>query len=108
MARADICGMFWDETPPPKPPKKEKPKAIPPERFWTRPDYLPGLEEARAFIPDLYRDMELWQASVNKERLVFDIEVYPNHCLFAFKGIETGKVVYLELGYKYQLDLPKL
>lgn len=108
MSRFDTAGMFWNDTPPPKPPKKEKPKAIPPERFWTRPDYLPGLEEARAWVPDLYQDMELYQASLNHERLVFDIEVYPNYCLFAFKSIQTGKVVYLELGYKYTLDVPKL
>jgi len=108
MARADLCGLWWDDRPPPKPPKKEKPKSIPPERFWTRPDYLPGLEEARAWVPDLYQDMELYQASLNKERLVFDIEVYPNYCLFAFKGIDSGKVTYLELGYAYSLDIPKL
>jgi hypothetical protein len=108
MARADICGMFWDETPAPKPPKKEKQKAIPPKRFWTLPDYLPGLEDAQTFVPDLFNDMELWQASQNRERLSFDIEVYPNYCLFAFKSIQTGKIIYFELGEKHTLDIPKL
>ncbi len=110
MARADIAGMFWNDTPPPKPPKKEKPKAIPPERFWESPDYLPGLEEALAFQPDLYTDLELWQAA-GKERLLFDIEVYPNYCLFAFKGLQSRKVVYFEVDDRpggARLNLPKL
>ena len=108
MARADSIGFFWQDIAKVKPPKKEKPKAIPPERFWTKPDYLPGLEEARAWAPDLYLDMELYQAAQNKERLLFDIESYPNYALFAFKGIETGKVIYVELGDDYFLDIPKL
>lgn len=97
MARSDIAGFFWNDTPPPKPPKKEKPKATPPDRFWESPDYLPGLEEARAWVPNLYTDLELWQASEQRGKLLFDIEVYPNYCLFAFKALATGKVVYLEL-----------
>lgn len=96
--RKDAIGLFWEDEAKVKPPKKEKIKCIPPEPFWESPDYLPGLEAARKYIPDLYNDMELWMASKNKERLVFDIEVYPNYCLFAFKSIVTGKVTYLECG----------
>lgn len=103
-----MVGIWWDDTPPPKPPKKEKPKSIPPERFWEHPDYLPELKEARNFIPDLYTDMELWQAAANRDRIVYDIEVYPNYCLFAFKSIQTGKVVYFELGDGFVLDIQKL
>lgn len=112
MARNDSVGFFWDDTPPPKPPKKEKPKSIPPLRFWESPTYLPGLEEARCFAPDLFTDQKLYQAAIHKERLLFDIEVYPNYCLFAFKSIQSHKVVYFELddhGPLYDLfDVPKL
>jgi hypothetical protein len=111
MARADIEGFFWNDQPAPKPPKKEKPKAIPPLRFWEDPSYLPGLEEARSWKPDLYSDQELWQASLSKERLVFDIESYPNYALFAFKGIKSKKVVYFEVDNEplgLTLDIPKL
>jgi len=97
MARFDCEGMFWDDRPTPKPPKKEKQKAIPPDRFWEQPDYLPGLEEAKLFVPNLYTDHELVLAAQNKERLIYDIEVYPNYCLFAFKGLDTGKTIYFEL-----------
>jgi len=108
MARFDSIGFFWQDLAKIKPPKKEKPKAIPPLRFWTAPDYLPFLDEARSYVFDLYNDMELWQASLNKERLVYDIEVYPNYCLFGFKGLETKKIVYFELGSGRSLDIPKL
>ena len=111
MARADIAGFFWNDIPPPKPPKKEKPKAIPPLRFWEDSSYLPGLEEARLWKPDLYSDQELWQASLSKERLIFDIESYPNYALFAFKGIKSKKVVYFEVDNEplgLTLNIPKL
>ena len=111
MARPDIAGFFWNDTPPPKPPKKEKPKAVPPLRFWESPTYLPGLEEARAWQPDLYSDQELYQAALNKERLIFDIESYPNYALFAFKSIQSKKVVYFEVDNEpcgRVLDIPKL
>jgi len=49
MARADMAGFFWNDTPAPKPPKMEKPKRTPPARTWESPDYLPGLAEALAF-----------------------------------------------------------
>jgi hypothetical protein len=108
MARSDVVGFFWDDTPAPKPPKKEKPKAVPPLRFWASPDYLPTLDEAQAFKPDLYTDADLLTAN---ERLVFDIEVYPNYALFAFKGIESGKIIYFEVDDEplgSSLDIPKL
>lgn len=106
--RLDSIGLWWEDFDKVKAPKAEAIKRIAPERFWERPDYLPTLAEARAFIPDLYTDLELWQAHLNNERLLFDIEVYPNYCLFAFKGIVSGKVVYFELGENFHLDIPKL
>ena len=79
MARADMAGLFWDDTPPPKPPKKEKEKRQPPERTWDRPDYLPNIEEARAFNVQIMDDAQLYEAMLNQERLVFDIECYWNY-----------------------------
>lgn len=106
--RADAIGFFWQDEAKIKPPKKEKPKAIPPLRFWTAPDYLPGWLEAQAFRPVLYTDADLLAAN---ERLVFDIEVYPNYALFAFKGIESGKIIYFEVDDEplgLSLNIPKL
>lgn len=110
MARFDMIGMFWNDEPPPKPPKKEKAKSIPPDRFWEVPGYVVGLAEALEYAPNLYSDMELIAACQAGENLVYDIEVYPNYCLFAFKGIDTQKVVYFEVfdwGWDHSL-LPKL
>lgn len=110
--RKDAVGLFWQDVAKVKPPPKEKVKAVPPERFWEKPDYLPGLEKAQAWMPNLFNDMELWQASVNKERLLYDIEVYPNYCLFMFKSIDSGKIVYFECDDDGSLsdlmDIPKL
>ncbi len=114
--RKDSIGLFWCDEAKVKPPKVEKIKRLPPLRFWESPDYLPGLEKAKRWMPDLFNDMELWQASKNKERLLFDIECYPNYCLFMFKSIDSGKIVYFECGdldpfteYEYyQIDIPKL
>jgi hypothetical protein len=95
--RSDAIGFFWQDHAKVKPPKKEKIRRPIPQRFWESPDYLPFLEEARAYKPDLFTDMELWQASINKERLLYDIEVYPNYCMFGFKSIQSAKVIYFEL-----------
>lgn len=110
MARSDAIGFFWQDIAKVKPPKKEKPKAIPPERFWERPDYLPGLEDAKAWTPNLFTDYELGLAAAAGERLVYDIEVYPNYCLFAFKSIVSGKVIYFECDdeWGYSFDTTKM
>ena len=73
MARKDMAGFFWNDTPPPKPPKAEKEKRTPPERTWEAPDYLPGLAEAQAFDIPIYTDQELFDAVCNGERFLFDI-----------------------------------
>ena len=94
--RRDSVGFFWNDTPPPKPPKAEKPKRTPPERTWELPTYLPGLEEARAFPVGLLGDAELSAAYMAGERLVLDTECYPNYWLVAFTSLTSGKVIYFE------------
>lgn len=106
--RNDVAGMFWDDTPPPKPPPKEKPKRYPPPRTWEAPDYLPNLEEALAFNVDLFTDAELLQASYARDRMIFDIECYPNYFLIAFQSLTSRKIVYFELGDGVAIDLAKL
>lgn len=95
--RPDAIGFFWQDLPVEKKAAVEKVKRTPPERVWERPDYLPGLEEARAFRPDFYTDYEIGQAARNGEPLVFDTEVYPNYVLFAFRGLISRKVIAFEL-----------
>ena len=108
MARPDSLGMFWEDHAKIKPLKKEKPKSIPPDPVWLLPEYLPGLEEARAMKPNLFTDDELVAAQQAGERFSWDIECYPNYFLVAFKSINSGKVIYFENGYSYQLDIGKL
>jgi hypothetical protein len=95
MARADDIGLFWEDLPPVKPPKKEKPKRTPPERTWEHPDYLPGLDEALSFKFDLLTDEEL--ALYRGDEMVWDTECYPNYWLSAFRHIKTGKIIYFEM-----------
>lgn len=97
MARFDALGMFWEDIAPPKPPKKEKPKAVPPEPIWLLPTYLPGLEEARAMRVDILSDQEIIAASQSRERFTFDIESYPNYTLIGFKSISSKKIWYVEI-----------
>jgi hypothetical protein len=93
--RADAIGLFWEDIVVEKI-KAEKIKRLPPERVWEQPDYLPDLEEALGFVPDCYTNYELGLAAAKKEYLLFDSEVYPNYVLFAFRGIDSKKVVYFE------------
>lgn len=106
--RNDVAGFFWDDTPAPKPPPKEKPKRIPPERTWERPDYLPNLQEALEFKVDLFTDAELLAATYTRDRLVFDIECYPNYFCIAFRSLTSGKIVYFELTPDIPLNKEKL
>jgi hypothetical protein len=108
MARADMAGFFWNDTPPPRPPKAEKPKRTPPERTWENPSYLPGLAEAMRFDVPLFTDMELWQAAQQRERLVFDVECYANYFLVAFQSLASGKVTFVERFNGGVLDVAKL
>lgn len=94
--RNDAVGFFWDDTPPPKAPKAEKLKRVPPAPTWLAPDYLPGLEEARRFPVKVMTWEEMLTACINKEELIVDVEVYPNYFLACFTSLKTGWVYYLE------------
>ena len=114
MARADIDGFFWNDTPAPKPPPKTKPKRNPPPRTWESPDYLPGLAEALAFDVPQFTNAELvtasneWATTGKKHRMVFDVECYPNYFLIVFRSVENGKITYLEITEEHPLDCVKL
>jgi hypothetical protein len=108
--RADALGMFWVDAPVVKV-KKEKIKAVPPEPTWEEPTYLPFIDEARAFNVPLYTDAELAQAAyaMQRERFVFDIECYANYFLIAFKGIDSGKIIFFEFDEtSFLREIPKL
>lgn len=106
--RKDSIGFFWQDLPPVKAPKKEKPKCIPPERTWERSDYLPGLEEARRFPVQQFEDYELAIAAAKGERLVFDIECYENYFLISFMSVISGKVIYFERTSNHTFNSHKL
>jgi hypothetical protein len=101
-------GLFWQDKPPEPKVKKESEKRAPPEPTWLREDYLPGLEEARLFPVPLMTDEDIWIASVNKDRFVFDTEVYRNYFLAAFRSLATGKVLFFERCAYNNFDNAKL
>lgn len=109
--RKDVCGFFWDDRPPPKPKKAKAIKRQPPERVWERPDYLPYLQESLAFAANDPRmsDGELIEMYLAQETFIYDIEIYKNYFLVAFKGVKFGKVYYLEMeaGQEHTLDRDK-
>lgn len=109
--RCDAIGLFWEDLPPEKKAKKEKEKRQPPERLWERKDYLPYLEEALAaafnYADDNYI-IDMWSGAKPKEAFVFDTECYPNYALFAFKGVESGKVMFFETHNDGAYDRDKL
>lgn len=85
----------WFNTPRAK--KPPKPKAVPPEPVWLKPDYLPGLDEARAFRVSLFTTEELIAAAMAREPLICDVEIFKNYFLVAFTSVISGKVVYFEM-----------
>jgi hypothetical protein len=87
----ELQGLFWKVDPP-----KSNEKRTPPEPVWLAADYLPGLDEARAFRVPLMDHAELMAAQARREQLVCDIEVYPNYFLAAFMSMETGRAWYVE------------
>jgi hypothetical protein len=103
--RNDAVGFWWDDTPPPKPPKAEKPKRTPPERTWERDDYLPGLAEALAFAVPQFDQQTLFAAYLRQERLVFDIECYVNFFQCAFRSLDSGLVIDFVMCDGYPLDI---
>lgn len=106
--RNDAAGLFWNDTPPPKVAKAEKLKRVPPTPVWLRDDYLPGLEEARRFPVNIMTLEDLIRASVDKEELILDVEVYRNYFLCCFTNVKTGKVTYVETYNGSPLDVQML
>lgn len=86
--RPDSLGIFWEDLPPPPRVKKEKKRVIPPEKFWLKPDYLPGIERLRLNPPVQSNDGEIVSKILQNRQLVFDIESYPNFFLCAFKSLD--------------------
>jgi len=84
--RKDIQGFLYDLQP--------KTVTVKPKSVWERDDYIPFLDEAKAWIPVEFTDRELVDCT---ERLSWDIEIYKNYCLIAFEGIESGKQCFIEL-----------
>lgn len=103
--RTDAIGFFWQDLPPPPKVKKEKIKRTPPERTWERPDYLPGIDEARRAVINMYTVEELLEAQKAGEPHVFDIECYPNYFLIAFRNVKTQKVIYFEMYLGHALNI---
>lgn len=102
--RNDAVGFFWNDTPPPKPPKTEKEKRTPPEPTWLADNYLPGLEQALRFPVHLMTDAELATALASGEELVLDCESYVDYFLALFTSLETGHVTYVECCDERPLD----
>lgn len=107
MPRADMAGLWWNDTPPPKV-VKVKEKRVPPTPTWLDPGYLPHLQEARNFEVALFEDYELVIAAAKGERLVFDIECYENYFLIAFMSTVSGKIIYFERTATTDFDTRKL
>lgn len=111
--RNDSIGFFWDDTPPPKPPKAVAMKRVPPKPTWLAPEYLPGLAEALLFEKGLgpVQHMsveELMQAHINNEEMILDVECYRNYFLAMFMSTKTRKVTYVESTPDNPLDRAKL
>ncbi len=83
---------------------------IPIEPFWLESTYLPFLQDAKEFDPDLMSDEELINLTkVNiKPTLICDIECYSNYVLVAFKSIENEKIIYFESINEFDLNYQKL
>lgn len=96
MSRWDTTGIFWDDYVPPKV-VKVKEKRTPPEPTWLGPDYLPNLEEARAYVFDIMTTPEILAAQVAGDRLVWDLEFYLNYSLIGFRHMKSGKIIMWEL-----------
>jgi hypothetical protein len=108
--REDSIGLFWQDLAPVKERLAKPPKAkrTPPARTWEEPGYLPFLEEAREFPVEQYTPRTLQEALDANEPLLFDIEIYPNYFLAAFRGYWTGRVIYFEYAEDRPLDVPRL
>ncbi len=97
--RSDAIGLFWQDLPRSKRVAAPKMKRQPPRPDWLLPTYLPNLKEAINFhhnTPQL-DDWDLFDLGVRqREVLIYDIEIYPNYFLAAFKHVASGKIAYVE------------
>lgn len=105
--RSDALGFFWEDLPTIKATKEKAVKRTPPEPFWLDVNYLPYLDEALAFDVPTFSDMELAFLPADT-KLVFDIECYPNYFCCAFKSIQFGKAIVIEMTRDGTLDTAKL
>jgi hypothetical protein len=103
--RKDAIGLFWQDLPEVKKEKKVKEKKEPPFKFWEQPGYLPKYE---AVQHEFFSDLELLHAAQCNERLVYDVEVYPNYFIVSFKSLISKKIVYFELSDSHSFDPEKL
>lgn len=108
--RFDSEGLFWVDLPPEPEVRKTKvvEKRQAPEHTWGADDYLPGLEEARAFNVVLFTDDELVDAAIAREQLLFDVECYVNYFLVCFRSVMSKKLVYFEMYDGRPLQAAKL
>ena len=107
--RADSLGLWWRDEPVIKVKSiKQTKKKTPPKPVWLEVDYLPGYEQALNWKPDLFTNEELIEAQLVGETLVFDLEVYGNYFLAAFKSVQSKKIVYFEMDYSKLIQLDKL
>lgn len=93
--RWDLTGVLWDDYVAPRV-KKEKVFRVKPDPVWENPDYLPNLEEAKAYKFNLMTGHELYVDVMAGDRFVWDWEFYPNYVVGGAKNIRTGKVVIWE------------
>lgn len=106
--RKDALGLWWEDLPPARSENQPQEKRQPPEPTWLAPDYLPGLEQARAFRVHVMNDDEIMAAALRREALLFDIEVYKNYFLAAFASLTTGHVCYFDCTNERPLDVNRL
>lgn len=105
--RTDNVGFFWADAFEVKTKKegKAKPIKVIPEKVWLNDDYLPGLAQAKA-MPGMkfLNNEELIQLRASGDKMLFDIECYPNYFLASFRSYLTGKAIYFELGGDKDFD----
>lgn len=104
--RFDEQGLFWSDSKPIKV-KKEVIKRTPPDPIWNSPDYLPNIEEAEHWEPELMCDEELLEAKARGDRLVWDTEAFPNYWSGGFTNLRTGRCLLFEDSPDFGLTFDK-
>ena len=83
--RLDVKGFFWDETPIEKISSQKKQHREIPDFIWEND--LPYFNEALNFEWSEIKLEDIEQG----DKFVYDMEVYPNYTLVAFKQLKNGK-----------------